>query len=187
MRGIGLTREKVIEEAGKLANERGLSAVTITNLANHLGIKKPSLYNHIKNQDDIWNGIMSYGWEKVSKEICAGIAIEDPKKALTELSHGIYDYAMHNKGIFEAMLWYNSYENEQLRSSTEGLYHFFLLQTDKLGIDRNLANHLLRTYRSLLEGFILLVIHDSFGNPVSVEESFQISIDFFINGLEDMR
>ena len=61
---------------------------------------------------------------------------------------------------------------------------FFFSQTDKLGIERNMANHLLRTNRSLIEGFILLVIHNSFGNPVSIEESFQISIDMFTKGLE---
>ena len=82
------------------------------------------------------------------------------------------------------MLWYNTYENEGLKLVSEGLYTFFFSQTDKLGIERNMANHLLRTYRSLIEGFILLVIHNSFGNPVSIEESFQISIDMFTKGLE---
>ena len=85
------------------------------------------------------------------------------------------------------MLWYNTYENEELRLVSEGLYKFFFSQTDKLGIERSMANHLLRTYRSLIEGFILLVIHNSFGNPVSIEESFQISIDMFTNGLEKYR
>lgn len=58
---IGLTRDKVIRTAAKLANERGLSAVTITTLAEYLGIKKPSLYNHVKSQEDIYYGIMVYG------------------------------------------------------------------------------------------------------------------------------
>lgn len=187
MRGIGLTREKVIEKAGELANEQGLNSVTITNLANYLGIKKPSLYHHIRDQEDILSGIMIYGWEKVSNEICPDIITEDAKKAINELSHKIFNYAIANPGIFEAMLWYNSYKNEQLRRATEGLYLFFFSQTDKLEIEREAANHLLRTYRSLLEGFILLVIHDSFGNPVSIEESFQISIDLFTSGLEQYR
>lgn len=108
----------------------------------------------------------------------------DAKEAITELSQEIYKYAMENTGIFEAMLWYNSYANEELKSATEGLYRFFFAQTDKLGVEREKANHLMRTYRSLLEGFILHVIHKSFGNPASVEESFQISIDLFVNGLE---
>lgn len=184
MRGIGLTREKVLEEAGVLANEQGLHAVTITNLATHLGIKKPSLYNHIKDQEDIVSGIMVLGWKYVSDEICQNITAEDAKQAINELSHAIYDYAIANPGIFEAMLWHNTYENEDLMRVSEGLYSFFFCQTDKLGIGRNTANHLLRTYRSLVEGFILLVIHNSFGNPVSIEESFQISIDLFLNGLD---
>ena len=186
MRGIGLSREKVIAEACAIANEEGLNAVTITNLANRLGIKKPSLYNHIKDQEDIFGGIMIQGWNHVSNEICQEITNDDPKEAINELSHGIYDYAIANPGIFEAMLWYNTYENEGLKLVSEGLYTFFFSQTDKLGIERNMANHLLRTYRSLIEGFILLVIHNSFGNPVSIEESFQISIDMFTKGL-DMR
>ena len=36
---IGLSREKVIEQAATLANEKGLEYVTITTLADYLGIK----------------------------------------------------------------------------------------------------------------------------------------------------
>lgn len=96
----------------------------------------------------------------------------------------MYRYAIDNPGVFEAMLWYNKYENEELREVTEGPYQFFFEQTDKLGINRVMANHLLRTYRALLEGFLLLVVHDSFGNPVSIEESFEVTMDVFIRGIE---
>ena len=40
----GLTRQKVIEKAAQLANEKGLAYVTITTLADYLGVGKPSLY-----------------------------------------------------------------------------------------------------------------------------------------------
>ncbi len=184
MRGIGLTREKVIEEAGKLANEKGLNAVTITTLAAHLGIKKPSLYNHIKDQEDIWYGIMLSGWRYVSEEVCSQIKEENPKLAIKELANRIYEMAMQKPGVFEAMLWCNSYANEEIISITKGLYEFFFAQTEKLGIEIEIANHLLRTFRSLVEGFALLVIHNSFGNPVSIDESFQISLEVFTSGIE---
>lgn len=183
MRGIGLTREIVIEKAGMLANEKGLNAVTITALSEYLGIKKPSLYNHIKDQNDIWDGIRIYGWNVVSKEICPSVKEEDPKEALQVLGFKIYEKALENPGIFEAMLWCNSYETEELSLATENLYRFFFEKTDALHISRENANHLLRTFRALVEGFTLLVIHHSFGNPVSIEESFRISMDVFINGI----
>ena len=48
-----------------------------------------------------------------------------------------------------------------------------------------MANHLLRTYRAFLEGFSLLVIHNSFGNPISIDESFDISLNVLLNGIEE--
>lgn len=181
---IGLTRDKVIRTAAKLANERGLSAVTITTLAEYLGIKKPSLYNHVKSQEDIYYGVMVYGWTEGAQAIVDEIKEDAPYEALKAYARKFYDYAINNKGIFEAMLWYNKYDNDELMQATEKIYRFFFQQTDKIGIARETANHLLRTYRSFLEGFILLVNHNSFGNPISIEESFEISLDVLVKGME---
>ena len=71
--------------------------------------------------------------------------------------------------------------------ATEKLYDFFFAQTDKLKISRESANHLLRTYRAFLEGFSLLVIHNSFGNPISIEKSFELSLDVMIKGMEQFE
>ena len=49
----GLPKEEIIQKAAQLANEKGLSYVTVTTLSNYLGIKKPSLYNHMKTIDDV--------------------------------------------------------------------------------------------------------------------------------------
>ena len=72
-------------------------------------------------------------------------------------------------------------------SSTEGLYMFFFKQTDGLGINREIANHLLRTYRAFLEGFIMLQIHNAFGNPIPMDESFEISMNVLLAGMEKYR
>lgn len=181
---IGLTRDKVIRTAAMLANERGLSAVTITTLAEYLGIKKPSLYNHVKSQEDIYYGIMVYGWTEGAQVIVDEIDDDEPKEALKAYARKFYDYAVNNKGIFDAMLWYNKYDSEELIQATEKIYEFFFRQTDKLGIDRTVANHILRTYRSFLEGFVLLVNHKSFSNPIPIDESFEISLDVLISGME---
>lgn len=181
---IGLSREKVIEQAAMLANEKGLKYVTITTLADHLGIKKPSLYNHIKSQDDIYQGIMIYGWKNGAEAITDHITEKDAHEALREYARGFYKYAIDNPGILEAMLWYNKYKSEELVQATRKVYTFFFAQTDKLHIDRVIANHLLRTYRAFLEGFLLLVVHDSFGNPISVNDSFELSLDVLISGIK---
>lgn len=183
----GLSKEKIIEKAAELANEKGLSYLSVTTLADYLGIKKPSLYNHMKTIEDMHRDLMIYGWRIVSEEVVKGIDSSDEKKNLSEYGRKFYKFATDNPGVFEAMLWYNKYSDEALISATEGLYMFFFAQTDGLGINREIANHLLRTYRAFLEGFIMLQIHNSFGNPISVEESFNISMNVLISGIDQYR
>ncbi|MDO4468012.1 MAG: WHG domain-containing protein [Bacillota bacterium] len=180
----GLTREIVIEQAAQLANAKGLKNVTITSLAEHLGIRKPSLYNHIDSQEDIYQGIMIYGWTHGPEELAQTIDEKDAKEALRKYAEAFFQYAIDNPGVFEAMLWYNKYQSDELVLATNKTYAFFFAQTDQLGIDRMVANHLLRTYRAFLEGFALLVIHNSFGNPISIDESFKVSLDVLIKGME---
>ena len=182
-----MSKEEIIQKAAQLANEKGLSYVTVTTLSNYLGIKKPSLYNHMKTIDDVVKSIMIYGWRCVSEDILVGISDENPGENLKNYAKAFYRFAIDNPGIFEAMLWYNKYESEDLSTTTEGLYKFFFEQTERLGIEKSLANHFLRTYRSFLEGFIMLEIHHSFGNPISISESFEISLDVLLKGMNSFR
>ncbi len=183
----GLSKDKIVEKAAELANEKGLSYLTVTTLSEYLGIKKPSLYNHVKTIDDLHYKLMLYGWKKVSEETVICIDSPDPKENLLKYSKAFYQFAIKNPGVFEAMLWYNKYSDEDLLEATEGLYSFFFEQTDQLGIERTVANHLLRTYRAFLEGFIMLQLHNSFGNPISIDESFEISINVMISGIDQFR
>ena len=128
---------------------------------------------------------MIYGWTQGAETLVQQINEDDAREALRKYAKAFYGYAIENPGVFEAMLWYNKYESEELIYATEKIYIFFFMQTDRLGIERTVANHLLRTYRAFLEGFSLLVIHSSFGNPISIDESFDISLNVLLKGIEE--
>lgn len=48
-----LTKEKIVDEAIALLQERGLKQVTLRNLADRLDMKAPSLFWYIKNKDEL--------------------------------------------------------------------------------------------------------------------------------------
>ena len=48
-----LSRERIIQEALRLADENGLESVSMRKLAQALGVKAMSLYNHVANRDDL--------------------------------------------------------------------------------------------------------------------------------------
>jgi len=53
MREGGATRERLLDEATKLANERGFRATSLNDLLTAAGVKKGSLYYHFPGKDDL--------------------------------------------------------------------------------------------------------------------------------------
>ncbi|CDQ20426.1 DNA-binding transcriptional regulator, AcrR family [Halobacillus karajensis] len=49
-----MTKESIIEESLKLFANYGYENTTLANIAEAVGIKKPSLYNHFDNKEDIF-------------------------------------------------------------------------------------------------------------------------------------
>ena len=46
-------REQILDAAEQLVQTRGLSAVSFQELADAVGLRKPSLFHHIKNKDEL--------------------------------------------------------------------------------------------------------------------------------------
>ncbi|MEO0645607.1 MAG: TetR/AcrR family transcriptional regulator C-terminal domain-containing protein [Cyanobacteria bacterium J06650_10] len=53
-----LSRERVLTQALQLADESGIEVLSMRKLAEALGVKAMSLYNHVKNKDDIIDGLV---------------------------------------------------------------------------------------------------------------------------------
>ncbi len=53
-----LNRDRVLATAVEIADERGIGAVTMRELASRLGVEAMSLYNHVANKDDILDGMV---------------------------------------------------------------------------------------------------------------------------------
>lgn len=182
----GLSKEEILNKSIELANQKGINYLSVTTLSECLGIKKPSLYYHAQTVEEVIQWIMIYGWQKVSTEIVAKAEDADPEISIKKYARLFYKFAKENPGVFEAMLWYNKYSSDELKNATEGLYKFFFEQTGKMGISKKNANHFMRTFRAFLEGFILLEVHNSFGNPILIEESFEISLQVLIEGMKQI-
>ena len=54
-----LSRERVLETAVALADQRGAEALTMRKLAAELGVEAMSLYNHVENKNDLLDGMIN--------------------------------------------------------------------------------------------------------------------------------
>jgi AcrR family transcriptional regulator len=60
-----LDRGRVLSVAVQIADERGVAAVTMREVAARLGVEAMSLYNHVKNKDDILDGMVDIVIEQI--------------------------------------------------------------------------------------------------------------------------
>lgn len=182
-----ISDELIIETSANIANEIGLDNLSLKIIAEKLNIKSPSLYNHISSLDEVKQRLMIYGWEQMEEKILESAVGVTGYNALKNMCKAFYDYTTNNKGVFTAMLWYNKYASDRLETATNRLFKVIFKVMQPLNITDENINHIIRTLRSFLEGFSLLVNNNAFGNPVSIEESFDLSLEIIMNGIKSLE
>lgn len=156
-------------------------------LADNSNIQTPSLYNHIQNLEDLQKELMIYGWNQMAEAILNAVAGVSVYDALEALCHAFYRYAVQNPGVFNAMLWYNKYQNNVILDSTERIFSIVYKIISSLNIPKETSNHLIRTFHGFLEGFSLLVNNTDFGNPSTIDDSFDLSLKVLIAGIKELE
>lgn len=182
-----ISKQLIIETCAKLVNKVGLENLSLKMIAQELNIKSPSLYNHFSNLKDIKKNLMLYGWQQLEEKMIDSAVGVSKYEAIKNMCYTFYDYAINNKGIFETILWYNKYDNEEAMRVTKRLYELIFKVASTLNISEENTRHIIRTVRSFLEGFVLLVNNNSFGNPIPIKESFDVSLDIIINGIKSLE
>jgi AcrR family transcriptional regulator len=77
-RKIPLTKDRVLQTAIKFADKNGIESLSMRKLGQLLGVEAMSLYNHVKNKDEILDGIV----DMVATEIEVPSAGGDWKMAI---------------------------------------------------------------------------------------------------------
>lgn len=187
MARMGLDKNAVIFRAAQLANEIGIENITLKILANDLNIQPPSIYNHISGLDNLKKELMIYGWRQMEEQIVEAVAGISGYDAIEVICHTFLKYATTNPGVFNAMLWYNKFENDEAQNATTKLFSVVFKIFSSLGISQENSDHLIRTFRSFLEGFALLVNNNAFGNPISINDSFELSLKVLMAGMQTLE
>ncbi|MEO0648807.1 MAG: TetR/AcrR family transcriptional regulator [Cyanobacteria bacterium J06650_10] len=87
-----LSRKRVLIQALQLADESGIESLSMRKLAEALGVKAMSLYNHVKNKDDIIDGMVDI----VASEIELPEADADWKVSMRRRANSAHDVLLRH-------------------------------------------------------------------------------------------
>lgn len=184
----GLDKQKIIEIAANMADEKGITNVTLKVLANELGIKSPSLYKHFSGGlDELNKELMLYGWCSLESEITR-VAIGKAKDdAIFAICHAYRNFVSNHKGLFEAMQWYNMYQSKEHLKETQGSISVLFQVLEAYGLTEKQKVHSVRMLRAFLQGFADIESHGGYGNPTSLDDTFDFAIKTILNGICDLQ
>lgn len=98
----GLTRERLVKAAARLADEHGFDLLTLAALARQFDVKLASLYSHVNNLDDLKTGVALFALSELADRADDAVAGRAGKDALIALADVHRSFAREHPGLFQA-------------------------------------------------------------------------------------
>ena len=180
----GITNKDIVTTAIEIANTEGLKEVTIANLAKRLGVKSPSLYNHINGLSDMMDILTLRALKDLYQLL--KLAIMDGKRedAIHPLSVAYLTYAREHPGLYALTIESTSKKGEEINAVANQIIELLTAVLKPYNLSDEATIHAIRGLRSILHGFASIENQKGFGMPIDVNESFHYLIATFIEGLE---
>lgn len=180
-----LNREAVVRRAVEMVNgQPDPENLSLSELALSLGIRTPSLYNHVKGMEDLRRALRIYAWQHLGEALRQAAAGYTGRKALLELAYAYRAYARANPGLYRTVLSVAIAEDDtEMQAVGNEIITTLLLVFGSVGLEGEDAIHAVRGFRSLLHGFVSLETAGGFAMDYEVEKSFQRAVLAYINGL----
>lgn len=101
---LPLHREKVLNAAIQFSNKHGLEALSMRKLADQLGVKAMSLYNHVANKDDIIDGMVELVAEQLQLDAQWKSDKAEWKASMLRRANKAYDVLKQNPWATQAIV-----------------------------------------------------------------------------------
>ena len=184
-RKAGISLDDVVDAAAAIADRERLETASLSAVARELGIKTPSLYNHVDGVDGLLRRLALRGSSVLLDDLRRAIGDRRGAEALRTVASVYRDFVTRHPGLYESFLPAPRQEDdpELYEALAEPVFVIAEVLLD-MGIPQNEVIHSIRALRATLHGFVDLEAKDGFGMPVDIDESFDAAVDLMISGIE---
>lgn len=179
----GLDLLVIVEAAAAIADELGVEAVTLASLAQKLGVRSPSLYNHVNGLNGLRNQLAIYGLKKLTLIINEALKNNNGDEAMHAVASAYISFARLHPGLYELTLRSPDSDDAEYVASAQQLVEIIVNMLSYFKLDHDTSIHIVRGFRSLLHGFASIEQKGGFGMPQPKNDSIKIIVQTYINGL----
>ncbi len=182
----GLTRPDIIAAAIKMIESEGLHNFSLRELASRLHIKAASLYNHIRNMDELYTEVGYYAISELKKAQLGAIAGKRRGEAVEALADAYHRFGKERPEIYKVILSLPMVKNDAIHRAGFDIVEPIMAAMADYHLTGEQMMHLQRIFRSILHGFISQEEAGCFRQyPVDVGDSYHMAVRGFILLLEN--
>jgi AcrR family transcriptional regulator len=173
----------VVGAAAELADEQGLEAVTLGALAARLGIRPPSLYNHVAGLPGLRDSLALLAVRRLGDRLARAAIGKSADDAVIAIGHAYRAFALEHPGLFAAAVRAPRLENAAWVEAARSVVETVLAVLGAYQLSQDEALHAVRGLRSLVHGFAVIESAGGFGLPLDLDVSFDYLLRLFTLGL----
>jgi AcrR family transcriptional regulator len=181
---MGLDAARVVDVACEIADADGLSAVTLARVAGELGVRAPSLYNHVDGRDGLERAIALRGVRELTAVLRDAAVGRSGTDALVAAARAHRAYAVAHPGRYAATVTAPAADDAEHLAAAGETVDVLLAVLRQWDLEGDDAVHAARALRSAVHGFVALETAGGFGIPIDLDTSFERLVATLATGME---
>ncbi|WP_342478212.1 WHG domain-containing protein [Paenibacillus sp. FSL H7-0350] len=186
MARAGLDTHTLVLAAAELADEYGIEEVTLAALAAKLGVRSPSLYNHINGLAGLRTLMAVYGLEQLYEVISEATEGLSGEAAVHAMSQAYIRFTRAHPGLYTTTLQAPEPGDTALEAAGGKILSLIIQLISAFGLDEEGNLHAVRGLRSILHGLSTLEHQGGFGMPLDLNVTLTRLINTYIAGIRCM-
>ncbi|MDT8719221.1 TetR/AcrR family transcriptional regulator [Clostridium sp. 19966] len=178
---------KILEVAIDICNEEGYEQLTLSDVSKRLGIKTPSLYNHIQGLSDLKQKMANYGMQLLYDSVIHAAVGCTGDDAIISVSKAYIEFVHKHPGLYRSISKAPDPYEPQFDSLSNQLVQIFIKLLGAYDLSKEESIHAVRGLRSMLHGFSSIEMDLGFRINYSQEDSLNFALTVFLNGLRNLK
>ncbi|MCQ3815196.1 MAG: WHG domain-containing protein [Acidimicrobiia bacterium] len=182
-----LDSSQVIECAATLADAEGFEAVTLTRVADELGVRQPALYRHVDGYDALIKCLALRGRELLADALTETAVGVSGNAAVVAIGRAWRALVKKHPGLYAATDRYPCAGDLELEDAVERIVAIVARALASFDLDEDERMHVARGLRSAFHGFAHLESGNGHPHEHDLDDSFDHLLELLIAGIRHLE
>lgn len=174
----------VVQTAIELADASSFEAVTLAAVAEQLGIRIPSLYNHVSGLPGLRYRMNLWAMRELGDLLRRAAVGKAGAEAILSIAETYRAFAHAHPGVYRLTIRAATPDEPELAAAGQEALDILLAVLRPYELSTENMLHTVRGLRSVLHGFVDLEVSGGFGMALDRDESFHRLLREFVAGIQ---